>query len=619
MDAIAATPLTNPDSGPDGVPAYTRNIHLLYVPTLGCNLDCAYCYLGEQTTQAALKVDAGRAVSTLRHALKALREAGVLAFNVSLHGGEVTTLPEAVLDQLFTLIRAHYSDNFDAINALGHKKSAPHVKTNLYRFAPFYALFERHKVSLSASIDLPLALHARYRTTRGGRDWLARTHENIRLLAGYPHARKISATLCGEHVDDIQAIIDDIWFIHRELGFDMNQFNLMFAFASVFNRASKGDAVLSPATPAQQLALYRALKEEFTGTELEDGLRRNWFDEFKPSYCTNAFNCGERFYLLQSDGSVYSCVRGQGIEEFYYGNVFSERIDEILANGARKIERVHQVHGFDANCQRCDHLALCHTGCAVVKHQNASGRSYTCELQKAIYADNPLSFPAAAPEEQHQAARQYMVDMHPNLAFAQAPEPTKPTTIRLPNDLAEDRNALQAMIDADPVLQALYSDQAFILEVGDELVPLTSQLLKDRATWYTLVPGERIVVHAQRSLFDANCSEFLRNTLYLQMLRDTPVVYGDERRTKQEHLFTYQIFANCLRESARLGADYLTADLSGIIELHREHYRKGILNNLFFTTLYLREYHYQKQKNNAFYHIQAINLPFQNFEFNYLP
>ena len=103
------------------------------------------------------------------------------------------------------------------------------------------------------------------------------------------------------------------------------------------------------------------------------------------------------------------------------------------------------------------------------------------------------------------------------------------------------------------------------------------------------------------------------------MLRDTPVVYGDEQRTKQEHVFTYQIFANCLPESTRLGADYLMADLSGIIELHREHYRKGVLNNLFFTTLHLREYHYQKQKNNAFYHIQAINLPFQNFEFNHLP
>ena len=70
-----------------------RAIHLLYVPTLCCNLGCAYCYLGEQTSQAALKEDAGRAVATLRHALQALDEAGVLAFNVSLHGGEVTTLP----------------------------------------------------------------------------------------------------------------------------------------------------------------------------------------------------------------------------------------------------------------------------------------------------------------------------------------------------------------------------------------------------------------------------------------------------------------------------------------------------------------------------------------------
>lgn len=597
-------------------PDFRRNIHLLYVPTLCCNLDCAYCYLGEQTTQAELKIDAGRAVATLRHALDALREAGVLAFNVSLHGGEVTTLPEATLDELFTLIHRHYSDNFDAINALGHKKSAPHIKTNLYKFAPFYELFDKHKVSISASIDLPLNLHARYRTTRGGRDWLDKTHENIRLLARYPHAKKISATLCSEHLADIPAISKDIRFIHDELGFDMNQFNIMFAFDSAMNRASKGDAVLTPATPEQQMALYAALKAEFTGTDLEDGLRRNWFDEFKPSYCTNAFNCGERFYLLQSDGSVYSCVRGQGIAEFHYGNVFTDRIDDILSNGASKIERVHQAHGFDDNCQRCSHLGLCHTGCPVVKHQNANGRSYTCEVQKQIYADNPRSFPLSSPAQQHEDARQYRLGMHPTLAFGQ-PAAAPVASLRLPNDLAEDKNTLQAMIAADPILQELYSDTAFILEVGDELIPLTSQLLKDRATWHTLVPGDHIVLHARRSIFDANCQEFLRNTLYLQMLRDTPVVYGDEQRTKQEHIFTYQLFASCLLESVKLGTDYLMADLSGLIELHRSHYRRGVRNNLFFSTLFLREYHYQKQKNNAFYHIQAINLPFQNFEFNY--
>lgn len=600
-------------------PVFTRSIHLLYVPTLCCNLSCAYCYLGEQTTQAALKLDAGRAVATLSHTLAALRQAGVLAFNVSLHGGEVTTLPPAVLDQLFTLIRSHYLTHFDEITALGYRKSAPHIKTNLYKFAPLYDLFVRHKVSLSASIDLPLALHARYRTTRGGAQWLERTKENIRLLARYPHAKKISATLCGEHLEDIPAIIDDIWYIHRELGFDMNQFNIMFAFGSELNRAARGEAALSPATPTQQMNLYRALQTAFGGTELEEGLRRNWFDEFKPSYCTNSLNCGERFYLLQGDGSVYSCVRGQGIEEFRYGNVFADSISETLANGARQIASIHQSHGFDGECRRCDHLSLCHSGCPVVKHQNRSGRSYSCELQKAIYADNPRQFPAASPPEAQLHARNYARDMHPALAFGTAAEPLQASATILPHELGETRNALQALIVADATLQELYSDSAFVLEIGAELVPLTSQILTPRSTAYTLAPGDRLVLHVKRSTLAANCTEAMRNTLYLQMLRDTPVVYGDEQRSKQEHVFTYQLYVNCLESSQRLGADYLMADLSGIIELHRPHYRRGVCNNLLLTTLYLRDYHYQKQKNNAFYHIQALNLPFQNFEFHYLP
>lgn len=604
---------------PAALPVFTRNIHLLYVPTLCCNLSCSYCYLGAQTTEAALKADAARAVATLRHALGALREAGVLAFNVSLHGGEVTTLPPPVLDSLFTIIREHYLQHFDDLTALGHKKSAPHIKTNLFKFAPLYELFDRHKVSISASIDLPLNLHARHRVTRGGKDWLERTHENIRLLARYPHARKISATLSSEHLEDIPAIIADIWFIHRELGFDMNQFNIMFAFASELNRANKGEAVLTPATAAQQMQLYTALRDAFTGTELEDGLRRNWFDEFKPTYCTNAFNCGERFYLLQSDGSVYSCVRGQGIEEFRYGNVFEDRITDILANGARKISQIHQTHGFDEECQQCGHLSRCHTGCAVVKHQNQSGKSYTCGLQKQIYCDSPRSYPIAEAAEQGEYAVQYAQDMHPSLSFAQTPPARPVATIVLPNDLYEDKNALQPLIDGDAVLQALYSESAFHLEMADECIALASQILKPRATWYTLARGDKLVLHVKRSIFEANCSESIRNTLYLQMLRDTPVVYGDEQRTKQEHLFSYQLYAHCLETSDLMGPEYVMADISEIIALHRHLYRKGVRNNLFMTTLYLREYHYQKQKGNAFYHIQAVNLPFQNVEFFYLP
>lgn len=599
-------------------PALTRAIHLLYVPTLSCNLSCSYCYLGTQTSEATLKRDTQRAVPTLRHTLDVLEQAGVLAFNVSLHGGEVTTLPQAVLGELFTLIRRHYLRHFDAINALGHKKSAPHIKTNLFRFAPLYDLLDKHKVSISASIDLPLALHAQFRTTRSGSDWLARTLENLRLLARYPHAKKISATLSAMHLADIPALINDIWFIHRELGFDMNQLNLMFAFGSELNRAAKGDATLAPASAAQQLQLYQTLNAAFMGTELEEGLRRNWFDEFKPSYCTNAFNCGERFYLLQSDGKVYSCVRGQGIEAFHYGNVFEQPILDILDNGARKIALLHQQYGFDAACQSCAHLSLCHTGCPVVKFQNHNARSYTCKLQQHIYADNPRSYPADTPSEQARYAQEYRLAMHPSLAFAAEPAVPAMEQLMLPNDLSDAKNTLPALIATDSLLQVLFSGNTFVLELADETIALDSQLFKQQRTIHTLIAGDRIRLHLRRDVLAANCLETIRNTLYLQLLRDTPVVYGDEQRTKQEHIFTYQIYANCLQTSARLGADYLQVDLSDLLAMHRAHYQRGVVNNLFVTTFFLREYHYQKQKNNAFYHVQTANLPFQNVEFHYL-
>lgn len=599
-------------------PVFTRSIHLLYSPTLACNLGCRYCYLGDQTRTAPLKADAARAVATLRHALEKLREAGVLAFNVSLHGGEVTTLPPPVLEELFVTVRDHYLRHFDDINALGHKKATPHIKTNLFRFASLYELFCRHKVSVSASIDLPLSKHAEYRVKRNGLDWHGRTLDNIRLLAAYPHAKKISATVCSEHLEDVDAFVRDIWFVHRELGFDMNNFNLMFAFASELNDADQGELRMTPASTAQQLALYERLQAEFMGTELEDGLRRNWFDEFKPTYCTNALNCGEKFYLLQGDGNVYSCVRGQGIEEFRYGNVFDDRIEDILAAGARKIAAIHQAHGLDKACGGCSHLSTCHTGCPVVKHQSKSGRSYTCDLQKAIYRDNPRSYPADGPVRREEYLRYYATEMHPALAISAPQRPAVPE-VRLPNDFTPEKHALVKLIEDDPVLRELYSDKAFLLEVGDETVELASQILKPHSTWYTRARGERLVVHFPRSLLSVACDEPVRNTLYLQMLCDQPVVYGDEKRTKQAHLFTYQLYADCLLESSLLGAGHIEADIAAIVDMHEHLYRRGVLNNLFFTTQYLRDYHYQKQKANAFYHIQAVNLPFQNFEFFHLP
>lgn len=636
LQQIPITTATPPKEqlSPRAIPAvdmtvsHARHIHLLYVPTLFCNLNCSYCYLGEQTSIADLRQDNQQAVSTLQYALEKLADENILAFNVSLHGGEVTALPSPTLNALFSMIRSHYLNNFDALTALGYRKSVPHIKTNLYKFASLYDLFDRHKVSVSASIDLPLALHHQHRVTRSGKAWKQRTEDNLRLLANYPHAKKISATLSATHLADIDAIIDDIWFIHRELGFDMNQMNLMFAFESALNDECGDKVALAPCSEAQQLALYDALHQVFADTELAEGLHRNWFDEFKPSYCTNAFNCGERFYLLQSDGNVYSCVRGQGIPEFHYGNIFTDNITDILHNGARKISTVHQQFGVDDDCRACNHLSQCNTGCPVVKYQRQQPKSYTCQLQHRLYSDNPLTYPPSDEKKQTQYEQHYLRRMHPTLyerdyGSTVTGSALKKNDFLLPNDLVDDKNTLMTMIDGDAVLQTLYSDKAFVLQLNDERIPLASQLLKGDRTWHIITSDDRIGLHIRRDVMTAASPEVIRNTLYLQMLSDSQIVYGDEQRQKQAHLFTYQLWYDYLQnrddgEGEAFLDGYYFVDISRIIHSHSELYQRNVLNNLFFTTSHLRDYHYLKQKNNAFYHIQAINLPFQNVEFYYL-
>lgn len=585
-----------------------RFIHLLYVPTVFCNLGCRYCYLDEQTSEANLRQDSERAVETLKIGLEKLLEAGVMPFNVSLHGGEVTTLPPAVLESLFQMIREHYRRHVDVLSARGLKKWNPHIKTNLFNFDRLVDLFDRYQVSVSASIDLPLDLHERFRTTKDGRSTLAKTLANLKLLGQYRHDAKISATLYRQHIADAHAVIRDIWTLHREHGFNMNRFNVMFGFEN--NNLESG---LERVPDDEQAAFYQVMKDAFVGTELEEGFHRHWFDEFKPTYCTNCRNCGERFFLLQSNGDVYSCVRGQGDPNFRYGNLLTDSVATVLGNGRERIIDVHQRMGLDVACQTCEHLHRCQTGCAFVKLRTMSGKSYTCRLQKAIYKDNPASYPPQSPEEQQAELRDYVADIHPARLFDE-PLPEKPV-IRLPNDLTEDKNALASIIGGDKVLQELYSDSAVVMELAGSRVTLQSPLLAQQRSLYTVLAGDRVVVHVRRSFMEANCPEAIRNTLYLQMLRDTPVVYGDEARTKQEHLFTFQLFANHLSPTSALGPEWLSADLTDLLHAYRRLYVPQVANNLFVTTQYLRDYHYQKQRSNGFYHIQALNLPFQNLEF----
>ena len=181
-----------------------------------------------------------------------------------------------------------------------------------------------------------------------------------------------------------------------------------------------------------------------------------------------------------------------------------------------------------------------------------------------------------------------------------------------------EENSLEDLIQKDSRLQEVYRPDAFLLSVDGQEYRLESQLLKRTRDFIFIGKKSTVKLYVREETMDALSDYPINNSLFIQLLSGDTVVYGDEQREKQEHIMTHQIFKGTLMREPSDKTGFYCADLSGLLALYGDQLSKTRANNLLVTTAALRDYHYQKQKNNGFYHINAMNLPFQNIELYYL-
>lgn len=573
-----------------------RFIHLLYVPTMACNMACKYCYLEDNTYDESCSY---KALDTLKYAVNKFRESGVIPFNISLHGGEVTTLSHDDFYDLVEYISDYYNENRELISSAGFRVGVPHIKTNLYGIDKHIDTIKKFNVSVSGSLDLPFSLHRKYRVTKGGKDTLDKIFKNIELLEDIPNKKKVSSTIFKEHYNHIDEIIEDIKYLNKNSCLDMNDFNFMIGFDYNSN------GMLHHLTEEEQVEFYNRMHKEFDGTDLDSGVNGAWFDEFGPEYCSNCDNCGEKFFLLERNGDIYSCVRGQKNKDYYYGNIYKDSVESILNTAINKIFINHNKLPFNEECKNCGYLYLCKTGCPFVKNNYNSNKSYTCLLQKKMYED-----------------RNYLKDEYNDESVYQYINKMRTDDIRkyIPNTNKNNNDYpnLESIISSDKNLKYIYDSNSFILSVDGVLYNLESQIIKKTRDIVYFTKKSSIKIYMKKNLILENCDYPENNSLYIILLSGNLVTYGDEGRTKQRHISTKQIYKGVLDNTKSDMDDYYVYDISNFIKEFSLEYSDTNENNLFFTTSALRDYHYLKQKNNAYYHIQAINLPFQNIEFYYI-
>lgn len=571
-----------------------RYIHLLYVPTMACNMRCKYCYLEDNTREIETKYSA---LNTLKFAVEKFKKSNVIPFNISLHGGEVTTLDKEEFYNVIEFIDNYYKENKNIILDGKFKLGTPHIKTNLYNIEKHIDTIKKFNVSISGSLDLPFSLHDEYRITKDNRKTLEKILENIKLLEDIPNKKKVSATIFKEHYNRCDEIINDIKFLHENTCLDMNDFNFMIGFEYNSN------GLLTALSEEEQVEFYDKISNAFRGTDLDVGLDNAWFNEFGPEYCTNCDNCGSKFFLLERNGDIYSCVRGQKNPDFYYGNIYEDDVEQILKNASSKIAKVHNDLMFNEECANCGYLYLCKTGCPFVKKIYKSNKSYTCKLQQKLYKDRQYE----KDTHNREMVFDYVSKLHPVLM-------NKYSLPKIPNDIP----SLENLIDTDENLKYVYDNEAFVLKVDELEYNLESQILKRYRDFIYITPESKITIYVKKNVLNQLTEYPDNNALYIQMLSGDTIVYGDERRNKQKHIANQMIYKGVLSENKSNKENYYMMDISNFIKEYSKFYSKESANNMFFTTTSLREYHYLKQRENGYYHIQTMNLPFQNIEFYYL-
>ena len=571
-----------------------KYIHLLYVPTMACNMGCKYCYLEDNTIDNWKEYNS---IETLDYAIKKFKESNIIPFNISLHGGEVTTLPKEEFHDLIEYISNYYKNNKEVITEAGFKIGSPHIKTNLYGLDKHIDTIKEFNVSISGSLDLPLSLHDKYRVTKNSKSTLNKIFENIKLLENIPNKKKVSATIFKEHYDYIEEIIKDIKYLNKNTCLDMNDFNFMIGFDYNSN------GILHHITEEEQVKFYKRMHEEFDNTDLDQGVNTAWFDEFGPAYCSNCDNCGEKFFLLEKNGDIYSCVRGQKNPNYYYGNIYKNTPEEILNTAYKKIFINHNKEPLNEECTKCGYLYLCKTGCPFVKNNYKTNKSYTCLLQQEMYKDRNYE----KDEYNEEFVYKYVNRMR-----------VEDSTKYLPKNNSTDYPSLEEIINNDENLKYIYDDNSFILKVDGYEYKLESQITKKSRDIIYITDQSKVEIYMKKNLIQENEDYPENNSMYIMLLSGNLVTYGDEGRTKQRHIATHQIYKGVLDGIESDKEDFYKCDITNLIKEYNKEYSKEVPNNIFFTTSALRDYHYTKQKNNAYYHIQAINLPFQNIEFYYL-
>lgn len=315
--------------------------------TNACNLDCAYCSLGEKTDLGMLTADLLENI--LDYICRVCRVRKESMFQIILHGGEPTLVPTSVYRTAFNMIKRRYPDIEIKVSM---QTNAFHISNKMLDF------LKEYHVKVGVSIDGSKEIHNAERRSKNHSATYETVINNIELLLDNQIEVSCLMVLTSE---GLRADYSYIHYFERK-GLHL-KINPLLDYGEVYKNTYLS---LAPGDYAEYLI---GLFEYIVSNEIDvdvspiDKYLRSVVYRMPMTECTYNPKCNTNFLCIDYQGNIYPCGKFADSEHFLLGNIKSapERMEEtdlmkqlLSRRGSCKPQ----------DCKLCKYVSKCNSGCS---------------------------------------------------------------------------------------------------------------------------------------------------------------------------------------------------------------------------------------------------------------
>jgi len=559
-----------------------------------CNMGCSYCYLGGLTENTD---NVSNSLELLHSVINSYTEAHILIDKFIFHGAEPTVIPKTMFESILKEMRLYFKKYETELKILGHRKPEIALKTNMLNLDKYIDLFKKYNVKIGGSFDLPFSSHEKNRVLKNGKSTLDKILNNIKLLASYPYEHNISSTVTIDALNNFEEFVQNIEYLQNTLGYDVkNNYYIMFTYDSAANKDKFESTSFCSMSQENMVEFYNKLKNYYKDTEFEKAILYSWFREMVPTQCFFEKNCVDKHAIIQNNGDIYTCHRAQPIEALKLGNIHEESLVDIKDYGTALYENLDNQITMDDDCAQCNYFKYCYLNCPIVRIETKRNKSFTCLIQKEIYADNPTRFPPCSDEE-----RFYLVN---NFCKTNNIQKFTPTFVG-DKELDKPDNHIETILKKDKVLDKYFNYPMVLIEYEDKKYKLARRT--DNMTQGAFTFKNELIIYVNKEMFKLGIEErdIEYNRLKIVVYGNSRVRYGLDFTDKRIHRYTIELFYSELLSIGEEDAQgFIRLDISKYIDFKDD---EEML--ITFFTPPLQERHEKFKQQNPYYHIQFYNMP----------